>query len=222
MRTFKEFLELTERYYEPNERLPSGETPVGKAEKRAETEYKNTKYGRGRQIRQGIQLNRKVRHGADNPTINRHSQSDIEVNAGSDGASFYHPDTKIRYDVYKHGKTDDGKNVYGVAWNHHQSSNLDSNQRKQVARDARNVWNTHVQHRLPYGSVLKNSPVENPTKDNPRKNTRAKLYQRAGFGEVGISGSQFASVGREPSWKRRGKGAKRLKPMSGNTPFKYT
>lgn len=222
MKTFSEFMLIAEKYYAPDDKLPSGKTPVEKAETRAETEYKNTKYGKGRQIRQRIQLNRKVRHGADNPKLNRHSQPDLEISRGSGGADFYHPETKIRYSVYKHGETKDGKDVYGVAWNHHHGSDLDSNQRKQVARDARHVWDTHVQHRLPHGSVLKNVPIENPSESNPRKNTRAKLYQRAGFGEVGSRGSQFALVGREPSWKQKKKGAKRLKPMSGDTPFNYT
>ena len=52
MKTFQQFLQLAERYYAPDEKLPSGRTPVEKAETRAETEYKNTKYGKGRQIRQ--------------------------------------------------------------------------------------------------------------------------------------------------------------------------
>jgi len=50
---------------------------------------------------------------------------------------------------------------------------------------------------------------------NPTKNTRAKLYQRAGFGPLNKGGDQYASVGREPSPKQKAKGKKRLKPMSG-------
>lgn len=222
MKTFQEFLQLAERYYEPDERLPSGRTPVEKAEKRAETEYKNTRAGKGRQIRQRMQLKRKVRHGADNPQINKHSQPGLEVSGTFNGTSFYHPDTKIRFDVHKHGKTDSGKDVYNITWNHHhRRSELSSDQKKEIARDARHMWDTHIQHRLPHGAVVKNTPIGNPSDSNPTKNTRAKLYQRAGFGEVGTQGFQFASVGREPSWKQKKKGAKRLKPMSGDTKFSY-
>ena len=221
MKTFQEFLELAEKYYAPDDKLPSGGTPVEKAETRAETEYKNTKNGKDRQIRQRIQLNRKVIHGADNPKINRHSQSGLEISGVSGDTNFYHPKTKIVYSVNKHGRTSDGKDVYNVTWNHYHGSDLDSDQRKQVARDARHVWNTHVQHRLPHGSVLKNTPISEPD-GNSRKDTRAKLYQRAGFGEVGSRGLQFASVGREPSSKQKAKGKKtRLKPMSGDTTFNY-
>ena len=31
MRTFREFIEICEKYYEPDEPLPSGKTPYGKA-----------------------------------------------------------------------------------------------------------------------------------------------------------------------------------------------
>ena len=92
---------------------------------------------------------------------------------------------------------------------------MSDEEKKQVARDAKSVWDTHVQHRLPHGSVLVNSPLSNSTYKNPTKNTRAKLYQRAGFGPLNKGGDQYASVGREPSPKQKAKGKKRLKPMSG-------
>jgi hypothetical protein len=222
MRTFKEFLELTERYYPPNEKLPSGETPLGKATKRSETEYKNTKHGRGRQIRQRIQTGRKVYHGANNPRLNFHDHPQLDVGGGRNYMDVHHKETGIKYNISKHGKTKDGKDVFDVQWRHYREpSKMSDSDRKQVARDAKTMWDNHVQHRLPYGSVLKNTPIGNPTPENPNKNTRAKLYQRAGFGEVGLHGRQFAQVEREPSPRQKAKGKKRLKPVDSNTQFEY-
>ena len=220
MRTFKEFLELTEKYYDPDEKLPSGRTPFQKAADRAGREYTNTKNGKGRQMRQTNQVRRKVMHGADNPQLNRHHQPGFDISSGRNYLDIADNSTNIRYSINKHGKTNDGKDVYDVQWRHHyNTSKLNDNDRKRIARDAKTMWDNHVQHRLPYGSVLKNSPVGNPTSENPTKNTRAKLYQRAGFGEVGLNGRQFAQVGREPSRKQRLKGKKRLKPLPSNTEF---
>jgi hypothetical protein len=222
MKTFQEFISLAERYYDPFEKLPSGKTPLEKAAERSETEYKNTKYGRGRQIRQRIQTKRKVLHGADNPTPNRHDHPDLDVSGGRNYIDIRHKDTGIHYNLTKHGETDDGKHVYDVQWKHNRHpSKMTDDERKQVARDAKSMWDTHVQHRLPHGAILKNIPIGNPTPENPNKNTRAKLYQRAGFGEVGKFGRQFAEVGREPSPKQKKKGKKRLKPLSGDTTFDY-
>ena len=222
MKTFQEFLELSERYYDPFEKLPSGKSPLQKASERSETEYKNTKYGRGRQIRQRIQTKRKVLHGADNPTPNRHDHPELDIIAGRNYIDILHKGTGIRYNLTKHGETDDGKHVYDVQWGHNRHpSKMSDDERKQVARDAKDMWDTHVQHRLPHGAILKNTPIGNPTPENPNKNTRAKLYQRAGFGKVGKSGRQFAEVGREPSPKQKKKGKKRLKPLSGDTKFNY-
>ena len=161
-------------------------------------------------------------HGADNPKLNRHHQPGLDVNSGSNYLDVHDKSSKIRYSIAKHGKTDSGKDVYDVQWNHYfNRSNLTDDDKKRIARDAKTMWDNHVQHRLPYGSVLKNSPVGNPTPENPNKNTRAKLYQRAGFGEVGHTGRQFAEVGREPSSKQKAKGKKRLKPLPFNTNFEY-
>lgn len=222
MRTFKEFMYLTERYYEPDEKLPSGRTPLQKATDRAERPYGDKLRHRGRQIRQRIQTNRKVKHGADNPNLNRHSQNGLDIDGGHDYMRVHHRDKKISYRIDKTGKTLDGRNVYDVQWNHHhRHSELNDNDKKQIARDAKHMWDHDISHRLPHNSVLKNFPVSNSTPDKPNKNTRAKLYQRAGFGEVGKQGYQFASVGREPSYKQKKKGKTRLSPMPGNTEIDY-
>ena len=145
MKTFQEFIELAERYYDPFDKLPSGKTPLQKAAERSETEYKNTKYGKGRQIRQRIQTRRKVFHGADNPTPNRHDHPQLDVSGGRNYIDIRHKETGIRYNLTKHGETDDGKHVYDVQWSHNRlPSKMTDDERKQVARDAKDMWDTHV------------------------------------------------------------------------------
>lgn len=226
MKTYQQFIEenfdILERYYHPDEKLPSGRTPVQKAEDRSERSYANTRAGRGRQIRQQIQLKRKVRHGADNPELNKHSQAGLDILGDRDSMRVSHKDSGIRYSLRKIGTTKDKKPVFDVTWGHsHQPSSMNNQQRITVARDAKDVWDNHIQHRLPHGSVLKNSPVSNSTERNPNKNTRARLYKKAGFGEVGQNNQQFAKVGREPSIKQKLKGKTRLSPLPPNTEYEY-
>lgn len=239
MKTFNQFIneccDILERYYEPDEKLPSGRTPVQKAETRAETPYKNTRSAKGRQIRQQIQLMRKVRHGADNPNLNRHQQRGIDVYGDKDVLYVSHPESGVRYSVAKVGVAkNDKKPVYDIQWGHHHKPNeMDIAKKIQVARDAKQVWDTHVQHRLPHGAIVRNSPVSNSNEKNPNKNTRASLYRKAGFGEVGqentktasgtsiTKGKQFAQVNREPSTKQKAKGKTRLSPLAPNVDYGY-
>jgi hypothetical protein len=226
MRTFKEFLELSERYYKPDEKLPSGKTPYGKSRssyfrnKRKyddKPDHKERMRLLGRSIKQIQRSNSQVRHGADNPNFNSHYHPDADVYANKNDQMRV-SSKGITYYVSNSGrKTKDGKPLHSVMWNHAggYNNNLSDNERKQVARDAKSVWDQHVSPRLPHGSALVNSPLSNSTDKDPTKNTRAKLYQRAGFGPLNKGGDQYASVGREPSPKQKAKGKKRLKPMSG-------
>jgi hypothetical protein len=227
MKTFSQFIcDIQERYYAPDEKLPgSGKTPYGKSRssyfrnKRKyndSSEHEERMRHLGRSLKQITRSNDKVRHGADNPNFNSSSHPDAEVSTDRD-KSLRVRSKGINYLVKNTGnKTKDGKPVHDIMWYSVRDKSTDAN-KKQIARDAKNVWDTHVQHRLPHGSVLTNFPLSNPTDENPEKNTRSKLYQRAGFGPVGLSGDQYASVGREPSPKQKAKGKKRLKPMSGDT-----
>ena len=167
---------------------------------------------------------RYVSHGADNPNLNLHTQPGIEVRGGKDYMSVYHPSSDISYSINRKGKTKIGNRpVYNVQWQHHKSTDMSPKEKITVGRDAKDVWDYHVQHRLPHGAVLRNSPVPNPTSKNPQKNTRARLYQKSGFGPVGqrglSAGQQFALVGRKPSTKQIRKGKTRLSPLSGNTQY---
>jgi hypothetical protein len=227
MKTYSQFIsDLQERYYKPDEKLPSGKTPYGKSRSsyfrnKRKYEDKPDHEERMRHLRRSIKQitrsNDQVKHGADNPNYNSHYHPDADVYTNDDkrmrvtskGISYYVSNSEA--------KTKDGKPIHSVMWNHKAGydNNLSDAEKKQVARDAKHVWYTHVQHRLPHGSVLVNSPLSNSTDKDPSKNTRAKLYQRAGFGPLNKGGDQFASVGREPSPKQKAKGKKRLKPISG-------
>lgn len=225
IKTYNQFVEesliILEKYYPPDEKLPSGRTPLQKATDRAETPYANTRSARGRQMRQVFQTKRKVAHGADNPDLNKHQQRGVEVSGHRDSLRISHPESGVRYTVNKIGTTKDKSPVYDITWGHHHApSSLSNREKIQIGRDAKDVWGTHVQHRLPTGSVVKNSPVSNPTEKNPNKNTRARLYQKAGFGEPGKKG-QFAKVNREPSIKRKLKGQTRLSPLPPNTEYNF-
>ena len=227
MKTYSQFIsEIQERYYPPNEKLPSGKTAYGKAKSsyfRNKRKYKDSSdhdermRHLGRSLKQVTRLGDKVSHGADNPNFNPHSHPDADVYTDKNKAMRV-SSKGINYYVSNSGeKTKNGKPIHSVMWNHAAGydNTLSDEGKKQVARDAKHVWNTHVQHRLPHGSVLVNSPVSNPTGKDPSKNTRAKLYQRAGFGPLNKGGDQFANVGREPSPRQKAKGKGRLKPISG-------
>jgi hypothetical protein len=230
MKTYSEFIsefisDLQERYYKPDEKLPSGKTPYGKSRSsyfrnKRKDQDKPDHEERMRLLRRSInqiqRSNRQVKHGADNPNFNPHYHPDAEVSADKNN-SLRVNSKGIGYVLKNTGKkTKDNRPVHDVLWYHTRDDSSDE-KKKQITRDAKNVWHTHVQHRIPHGSVLTNFPVSNPSDKNPQRNTRAKLYQRAGFGPRGSSGDQYASVGREPSPKQKAKGAKRLKPMSGDT-----
>ena len=88
MRTFKEFLELSERYYKPDERLPSGKTSYGKSRSsyfRNKGKYKDKPDHKermrllGRSIKQIQRSNSQVKHGADNPNFNPSPHPDANV-----------------------------------------------------------------------------------------------------------------------------------------------
>ena len=231
MKEFSQFMgELQERYYAPNEKLPSGKTPYGKSrssyfrnKRKANDQptHEDRMRHLGRSIKQIQRSYRQVRHGADNPNFNPHPHPDAVVH--TDGDDEMRVTSKgIKYHVYNTGrKTKEGKPIHGVTWNHSagRDHSMSDTEKRQVARDAKSVWNTHVQHRIPHGSVLSNQPVASYKVDKKKltvvkTNPRAKLYQRAGFGPIQTDDKQYASVGREPSPKQRAKGKTRLSPIN--------
>jgi hypothetical protein len=214
---------LQERYYEPNERLPSNKTPMQKAiEKsraRARTVARQSPAAQERWGRHYDTTQTKVRHGADNPDPNPHvshkdkdeisvqsDRGDIEVKHKPSGVSFY---------AYK---SDDTPGVRTLEWGHNRNrSNMSSQERNQLARTAKRVYDKHVSHRLPTGDIVHNTPIAST---NPRTgqekpvNRRAKIYQRSGFGPVDSEGDQFGKVNRQPSPRQRAKGRNRISPLN--------
>jgi hypothetical protein len=229
MKSYSQFIsDIQERYYEPDEKLPSGNSPKEKAQGSLnklgdKPENERTTKDAQRAYRQSTRIKQNVSHGADNPDYNRHEHPDLEVSGHETKMRVTNKKSGITYSVNKDGKTKDGKDVHDVMWyrTDRQGNDLDSKQKKDLLRSAKDTWDKHVSPRMPHGSVVKNWPVPNSSDDNVTKNTRSKLYQRAGFGPMGKMGDQFASVGREPSSKEKAKGKKRLSPMPGDTKMDY-
>lgn len=221
MKTFLEFISLAERYYRPDEKLPSGKTPEQKAEDRDERPYSS----KTKRALQRMRTRRYVRHGADNPELNRHSSTGTDVNGGPGWMSVGDKESGIYYNVTHHGRTKDGKRVFNVTWNHSDKpSELEKNseRRTELVRTAKDVWKQDVEHRLPHGSIVTNRPTEN-NRGAKKRNTRSKLYQRAGFGEMNPeTGKQFAQVGRQLNTKQKRKGKGRLTPLPSDTEYEFT
>jgi hypothetical protein len=226
MKTFQEFLLIAEKYYAPDEKLPSGKTPEEKAEDRDERPYSS----KTKKILQQMRTRKFVRHGADNPELNRHSSTQSDVSGGPGWMSVGDKETGIYYNVSHHGRTKDGKRVFNVTWNHSdRPSELekDPERRTELVRAAKDVWKQDVEHRLPHGSIVTNRPTENNRYDDQKgetkKNTRSRLYQRAGFGEMNPeTGKQFAQVGRQLNTKQKRKGKGRLTPLPSDIEYEFT
>lgn len=205
MITFNEFClkfsYILEKYYAPDEKLPSGETPVQKAKKR------------------GIKGNllHKVERGADNKEVDITPKNGLKVTKSFDTVTIHHPESKIEFDITKKRDNISGKPHHEINWWNDGSRHKTPKERKKAALTAKKMWDDDVQHRLPYGSVVSNEPASKK---------HAKIYKRAGMGEPheGLTrkdygrddryNRQYATVGRVPSSKQKAKGKRsRLSPM---------
>ena len=224
MKTFQEF--ILEKYYEPDQPLPSGKTPYGKATSsyyRQKGEYfrggKSKPETYRRLAVQGDRKSNQVSRGADNPTFDPKPDptGKYDIDTDSDyklSVRDRKNDVEMRLrqkDQIAPGK----KPVYDVEWyNYGRSKNLNPGKARGVARNVADMWKTQVAPRIPSNSVITNFPVTNDTSE---RNTRSKLYSKvAGFGKVGFGGRQYAAVGRPPSSKQAAKGVQRITPLSGN------
>jgi len=232
MKTFSEF--ISERYYEPDEPLPSGKTPYGKATSsyyRQKGEY----FRGGRQNTQTFarianqidRINNQVRRGADNPEFD--SKPDRSgryvVNANSRfGLEVYDRKSDTQMRIRQKDQIAPGnKPVYDIEWSNYGKSGGYSNspsgkmnpgQARGVIRSVADMWKNQVAPRIPSNVVLTNFPISNDTSE---RNTRSKLYSKvAGFGNPGMQGRQYAAVNRPPSPRQAAKGAERITPLSGN------
>ena len=221
MKTFQEF--IFEKYYEPDEKLPSGETPVEKAtqksRKRARTIGSQSPENQDRWAKQYDLTRTKVEHGADNPSLNTkvgHREKDeIEIDHDDKYMFLKHKPSGVSFDVEKSDESqyDD---VRTIQWNHSQDKvKLSPKEKFKLARTAQKVWDTHVSPRLPNKSIVHNTPSSSyDNRGQPKPiNRRSEIYKKAGFGSVDSDGDQFAEVGRPKSPKQIAKGKTRLKPL---------
>jgi hypothetical protein len=225
MKTFQEF--ILEKYYEPDQPLPSGKTPYGKATSsyyRQKGEFKrnpNRTSDKAFKItQQGGSGRSAAARGADNPEFDAKPDPTgrYEIETDSDYKMSVR-DTKNNTQMTLRQKDQiapGGKPVYDVEWYNYDRTGKQYNpgQARSIAKDVGDMFKKQVAPRLPSNSVLTNFPISNNTSE---RNTRSKLYSKvAGFGKVGFGGRQYAAVGRPPSSKQAAKGVQRITPLSGN------
>jgi len=231
MKTFQEFIELAEKYYEPDQPLPSGKTPYGKATSsyyRQKGEFKRNPNKNSDQlfkvVRQGSRRRNEVSRGANNPNFDsrpdKTGRYDIDTDSGY-GMRVRDTKNDLEMKIRQRDQIAPGnKPVYDVEWyNQSSKGNHNPGEARRVARNVADMWKKQVAPRIPNNSVLTNFPISNNTSE---RNTRSKLYSKiAGFGEPGSLGRQYANVGRNPSPKQASRGAQRITPLSGNLDPKW-
>ena len=236
MKKFQEF--ISEKYYEPDQPLPSGKTPYGKAtssyyRQRGEIIRNPSASNTDKLFRaksQGSRRADQVRHGADNPEFKSKPDPSgrYDIEADSDYKLTVRDtknDTAMRV-RQKDQIAPGGKPVYDVEWYNNargggmRNMKYNPGEARAITRDVGNMFKNQVAPRLPSNSVLTNFPITNDTSE---RNTRSKLYSKvAGFGKVGMQGRQYAAVGRPPSPKQAAKGAQRITPLTGNLDPEYS
>jgi len=92
------------------------------------------------------------------------------------------------------------KPEHDIRWDHSQSipgrsKEMTRGEKIRTARNAKRVWDKHIQHRIPSGHLVSNSPDDNydDNRRNQDKNTRASIYQRSGFGKTNRMGKQYST-----------------------------
>jgi hypothetical protein len=224
MKTFRDF--IAERYYEPDEPLPSGKTPYGKATSsyyRQRGEFirnpNKTSDHLFRATRQASRRNNQVSRGADNPNFDARPDKTGKYDISAD-SSYRMTVRDVKNDLEMRVRQKDQiapgrKPVYDIEWyNFGPGGKKNPGQARAVTRNVADMWKNQVAPRIPSNSVLTNFPITNNTSE---RNTRSKLYSKiAGFGKPGFSGRQYANVGRNPSSRQAARGAQRITPLSGN------
>lgn len=214
MKTFNQF--LAERYYRPNQKLPSGKTPVQKAV--AQNIKRNENIGPNSNLHRIVKhselIDAKVKHGADNKHYNPHpNHPDVEVDAHKDQyMTVRHLPSGTTYNV---SKGTDG--VHTIDWGHGRNEQ-DTRPSKRVglAKTAKDVWDKHVVPNMPHNSIIHNRPSsDTKTSTGEKRNKRSEIYQTyGGLGPMDKYGDQFGYIGRPPSPKQRAKGQKQVQPRN--------
>lgn len=213
MKTFNRFNYdrnlMLERYYAPNETLPSGNTPLGKAKRKGI---------KGRKLKQ-------VRRGADNPNwdTSYHPDFKIDVIKSPDDQNrqyikYHHKPSGITYQVDSHNFKMHGKPVYEIGWDVPKNPKATLKDRIKTLHTAMKIGRS-FQSRAPYGSYLWSRPTPNESNEakERNRNTRSRLYGNEGMGPLTRNRSQFALVGRMPSPRQQQSGRRtRLIPYVGN------
>lgn len=218
MITFQEFQYncnlILERYYAPDEKLPSGNTPVKKAEdklKKLSRKRKNAEKIKDRKERLSTAIEKNVKHGADNPNVNPHqsdNKDDDFVYQSDDKRNTHiqHPSNGIRYTIRRVADVN-GKPHHRISWySAHDSEKMTPEEARKHAYAAKQMYHKSVEHRLPSNSIVSNSPAN-------RKLER--IYQAHGFGKEDKWNNQYATVGRplSPKQKANRRRPTRLAPM---------
>lgn len=194
MITFQEFQYncnlILEKYYAPNEKLPSGRTPVKAAEKR------------------GIKgsLLAKVKRGADNKEIDLTPQKGVKIKKHDNTVVIRHSKSGAEFNIRHLGNLK-GKPHYELEWWNPSKKEKTPEEKRKFATTIKRAWYNNVQNTLPHGSVVSNLPASD---------THAGIYskKRVGFGKV-IRNRQYATVGRMPSPRQQAKGKRtRLTPFN--------
>lgn len=208
--SFIEFMCIVEEYYRPNEKLPSGKTPVQKA---------TAKGIKGEKLS-------KVKRGADNPNLDRSSHPDLDVvrhPKDRNHVSITHKKSGIKFTLSRQKeKNKKGDHIHTMVWTHNRDESkgpMSDRDARQVVRDANTVWKSHIAHRFPHDSVVHNNPLPSykaKGEDFQTTNPRARIYKRWGFGNPKGNPDkpdQWAKVKRPPSSKQLKKGKTRLTPI---------
>lgn len=203
MKTFKEFILCLEKYYRPDEKLPSGRTPLEKHTGKRE----RTSGERGENLQSKTS---KVARGANNRELDLTPHEDLDIQQPYKTEPgyriFHHKPSGVSYHI------DSGSGTHNVAWMHDkEKEGMSHSERMGVIKNAKKVWKQHIEPRFPYRDVLENEPSRN--EKGGSKNTRARVYQKFGFGTPNRDNLQYARVGRQPSPKQAAKGKTRLTPI---------
>jgi hypothetical protein len=214
MKTFDQF--ISERYYRPNEKLPSGKTPVQKAVNKNVSRNSNIGPNSNitRAVKHGLLITQKVKHGADNKNYNPEpNHPDVDIDAHKDKyMTVHHHPTGISYNVTK-----GPEGVHSIEWGHGRHGQyMRPGERVRLAKSAKHVWDNHVVTNMPPNSIIHNRPsTDTKRSTGEKRNKRAEIYQkRGGFGPMDKEGDQFGFLARPPSSKQKAKGKLQVQPKN--------